>query len=251
MFGSWWWKKEKGESTPKTVEKKPETKNNLKQSVQNYAPTNKSVPQARILLVGAIGAGKSSFFNSINSVFRGNITAQARAGMNSSCHRVNIEDIESILKGHIKDQYIVRTVYLTSISNPQNTCSMNTCRSDPGNGLQNVLNAMGLLKKFCLLMTTYSIQHKCDSETFLLMFLEVPLLVLLTQVDKACPHVEKDLKNVYRSCYIRDLIFNVSDRLGIPVSQVLPVKNYSHEIELNDNCDILLLTAMKQMLNFK
>lgn len=31
---------------------------------------------------------------------------------------------------------------------------------------------------------------------------------------------------------------------------VLPVKNYSHETELNDNCDILLLSAMKQMLNF-
>ncbi|XP_048851309.1 interferon-induced protein 44-like [Brienomyrus brachyistius] len=79
---------------------------------------------------------------------------------------------------------------------------------------------------------------------------KVPLVVLLTKVDKACPHVEKDLKNVYRSYYIRDLIKKASGCLGIAELNVLPVQNYSHEIELNDACDILLLTAMKQMLNF-
>nr|XP_023649521.1 interferon-induced protein 44-like [Paramormyrops kingsleyae] len=286
MFGSWWWKKEKGESTPKTVEKKPElldkpwrsviwdtgTKNNLKQSVQNYAPTNKSVPQARILLVGAIGAGKSSFFNSINSVFRGNITAQARAGMNAVSQTtkyrtyqvqagrdgpplafllcdtmgveqiehggVNIEDIESILKGHIKDQYIF---------NPRSPGKSADSQLPLADRIHCMVIVMDTNKLKIVPEATWhklrNIQHKADSY-------EVPLLVLLTQVDKACPHVEKDLKNVYRSCYIREQIFNVSDRLGIPVSQVLPVKNYSHEIELNDNCDILLLTAMKQMLNF-
>ncbi|XP_048851308.1 interferon-induced protein 44-like [Brienomyrus brachyistius] len=88
-----------------------------------------------------------------------------------------------------------------------------------------------------------NIQRKVDSY-------EVPLLVLLTQVDKACPHVEKDLTKVYRSCYIKELIYKVGDRLGIPVSQVLPVKNYSHEIALDTCCDVLLLTAMQQMLNF-
>ncbi len=40
----------------------------------------------------------------------------------------------------------------------------------------------------------------------------------------------------------------VSSRLGVPVSCVLPVKNYSQELELN--CDVLLLTALQQMLNF-
>ncbi|XP_072562766.1 interferon-induced protein 44-like [Paramormyrops kingsleyae] len=79
---------------------------------------------------------------------------------------------------------------------------------------------------------------------------DVPLMVLLTHVDEACPHVEKDLKNVYRSCYIKSLIERTSRCLGIPMLHVLPVKNYSSEIELNDTCDILLLSAMKQMLNF-
>lgn len=38
--------------------------------------------------------------------------------------------------------------------------------------------------------------------------------------------------------------------MGVPVSCVLPVKNYSQELELELNCDVLLLTALQQMLNF-
>uniref|UniRef100_A0A3B3Q9K4 Uncharacterized protein n=1 Tax=Paramormyrops kingsleyae TaxID=1676925 RepID=A0A3B3Q9K4_9TELE len=227
----------------------------LMQSLKEYKPPVDSVPQARILLIGLVGAGKSSFFNSINSIFRGNITSQAEAGdMGTSltlkvictsgplsfllCDTMGLEatddggvkteDIVSILKGYVPDKYQVRTV-----SN-QVILSMSDI---------NAMNAMHLM--------AYSIQHfvlNVASEFFLLMFVEVPLMVLLTKVDKACPLVEKDLKNVYRSCYIKGLVMHQS--LGIPALYVLPVKNYSHEIELNDTCDILLLTAMQKMLNF-
>lgn len=44
-------------------------------AILNYKPDIKTVHQARVLLVGPIGAGKSSFFNSINSAFRGNMTS--------------------------------------------------------------------------------------------------------------------------------------------------------------------------------
>ena len=42
----------------------------------------------------------------------------------------------------------------------------------------------------------------------------------------------------------------VSQRLGVPLSCVVPVKNYSRELELEleQNCDILLLSAVNQML---
>ena len=42
----------------------------------------------------------------------------------------------------------------------------------------------------------------------------------------------------------------VSARLGVPMSCVVPVKNYSEELELDPNCDILLLSAVIQMLRF-
>ncbi len=42
----------------------------------------------------------------------------------------------------------------------------------------------------------------------------------------------------------------VNARIGVPLSCVVPVKNYSEELELDMNCDILLLTAVNQMLRF-
>lgn len=53
-------------------------------SIKNYVPVNSSVSQARVLLLGPVGAGKSSFFNSINSVFSGHVTSQAISGSSST-----------------------------------------------------------------------------------------------------------------------------------------------------------------------
>ncbi len=42
----------------------------------------------------------------------------------------------------------------------------------------------------------------------------------------------------------------LSESLGIPLSCVLPVKNYSEELDLDQDADILLFTAVEQMLNY-
>ncbi|MED6264710.1 hypothetical protein CHARACLAT_017550 [Characodon lateralis] len=72
----------------------------------------------------------------------------------------------------------------------------------------------------------------------------------MTKVDEACPLVTKDLKNVYRSVYIQKKARQLSESLGIPLSYVLPVKNYSEELELDLNTDILLFMVLEQMLNY-
>lgn len=72
----------------------------------------------------------------------------------------------------------------------------------------------------------------------------------MTKVDEACPLVSEDLQNVYMSHYIQRKIQELSASLGIPVSGILPVKNYSQELELNQNTDILILSALDQMLNY-
>ncbi len=52
----------------------------LLSTISGWKPSVSSVKQARILLVGPVGAGKSSFFNSINSVFKGYVSSQANTG---------------------------------------------------------------------------------------------------------------------------------------------------------------------------
>lgn len=62
--------------------------------------------------------------------------------------------------------------------------------------------------------------------------------------------MKEDVKNVYKSGYIKDVVQEVGSRLGVPLSCVVPVKNYSEELELDMNCDILLLSAVIQMFRF-
>lgn len=53
----------------------------LKKTLLDYKPmTETNVQAANILLIGQIGAGKTSFFNSINSIFREKIINRAVTG---------------------------------------------------------------------------------------------------------------------------------------------------------------------------
>ncbi|XP_048851274.1 interferon-induced protein 44-like isoform X3 [Brienomyrus brachyistius] len=258
------------------VEWEESTRNSLKTSVQNYTPIIKSVPRARILLVGDVGAGKSSFFNSISSVFCGSITSQANAGPNLTSQTlkfrtynvregkggrplsfllcdtmgleqtanggVNTDDIESILKGYIPDGY----QFDPKIPWNQNGDQAHT---PP---LKERIHCVVFVVDASTLPLKYSKDDR--PKKFIKIkeranLLEVPLMVLLTKVDRVCPHTGKDLKNVYWSNYLKEQIYKASDFLGIQVSSVFPVKNYCSETELDMRSDILLLAAMQKMLH--
>lgn len=50
--------------------------------------------------------------------------------------------------------------------------------------------------------------------------------------------------------YLGTQMQKASDLLGLPLSCVVPVRNYSEELDLDMHCDILLLSAVIQMLRF-
>ncbi|XP_050951348.1 interferon-induced protein 44-like isoform X1 [Labeo rohita] len=248
----------------------------LMDMIRKYKPIMTSVSQIRILMIGPVGAGKSSFFNSINSIFMGRITSKAMSGSagtslttqfrtypvkdgregkplpfvlcdtmgleEQSGAGLDIEDISSILQGHIPDRYKF---------NPTSTFQPNEQKASRPASLQEKIHCVVyVIDTTKISLMSDKLQEKLTTIRRKVNSLAIPQMVLMTKVDEACPEVEKDLQSLYVSSYIKSKVQEVSSRLGVPVSCVLPVKNYSQELELELNCDVLLLTALQQMLNF-
>ncbi|XP_029987173.1 interferon-induced protein 44-like [Sphaeramia orbicularis] len=252
----------------------PEQRVKLMDSIQSYQPMNSSVSQFRVLLIGPVGAGKSSFFNSFKSVFRGHVTSQAIAGSSTTslttqfraysvragrsgkplpillCDTMGLEenkgagldidDISSILKGHLPDCYQFNpSAPLQSESHGYRKCPE----------LKDQIHCVVYVTDTCKISILSSkVEEKLDAIRRKVNLMGIPQLVLLTKVDEACPLVKEDVTNIYKSGYIREMVRDISDRLGVPMSCVIPVKNYSEELELDTSCDILLLSAVIQML---
>ncbi|XP_056894673.1 interferon-induced protein 44-like [Takifugu flavidus] len=78
--------------------------------------------------------------------------------------------------------------------------------------------------------------------------LKIPQLVLMTKVDRADPSVIKNIRKVDQSEIIREKKKQLAALLDVPISCIFPVKNYvPDDLELNDNCDVLLLMAVNEM----
>lgn len=71
----------------------PRQKMSLMKSVSSYKPRCEGVTQARVLLLGPAGSGKSSFISSVQSVFSGRVTNRAMVGSSdtSFTKKVHVE----------------------------------------------------------------------------------------------------------------------------------------------------------------
>ncbi|XP_026861271.2 interferon-induced protein 44-like [Electrophorus electricus] len=269
----------------KSVEKKPwrnilwtaERRAELMESVKTYKPLISTVKQLRILMIGPVGAGKSSFFNSINSIFCGHVTSKAMSGsLDSSITKqyrtytiragnegvalpfilcdtmgleeaseagLSIDDISSAINGHIPDRYKF---------NPAAPYEAEDEVKPPRSlTLQDKVHCVVYVLDTCkVTLMPSKVEEKLTAIRKRANLLGIPQIVLLTKVDEACPLVEEDLQNIYLSSYIKTKVREASARVGVSMSSVIPVKNYSHELELELECDILLLTAIQQMLRF-
>ncbi|XP_042371084.1 interferon-induced protein 44-like [Plectropomus leopardus] len=251
-----------------------EKKTEMMDIIKFYCPIISSVSQVRVLLIGPVGAGKSSFFNSINSVFRGHVSNQAIAGSSTTslttqfrtysvkagrggkplpiilCDTMGLEentgagldmdDIVSILKGHLPNTYQF---------NPSAPLHPEASSYQKSPGLKDKIHCVAYVIDACKVsIMPAKLEQKLENIRRKVNLMGIPQLVLMTKVDEACPFVSQDIRNIYKSGYIEELMQEVSARLGVPMSCVVPVKNYSKEFDLDLHCDILLLTAIIQIL---
>ncbi|XP_046567339.1 interferon-induced protein 44-like [Haliotis rubra] len=247
----------------------------LKSEIETYSPIDGvKVGRVNILLVGAVGAGKSSYFNTMNSIFRGHVTSQACSGsaehslttnyrkykVRSSetgkplkfrlCDTRGLEeeqgldatDMVAILDGHLPDKYMF---------NPAVSISLDTPGYNTAPVTQDKIHCVAFVMDGCsvdvfsdkILQNMKAVQQKANQRG-------IPQVAILTKVDKACPHVEEDPGTLFYSSAVSELVEQVSQLIGLPRAHVLPVKNYEKEMELVDNVDVPALISLRQMLRF-
>ncbi|XP_058263274.1 interferon-induced protein 44-like [Hemibagrus wyckioides] len=252
-----------------------DSKSELENSLRNFTLSNPNIGHLRILLHGPVGAGKSTFINSIYSVFQHRISNKVKAapststsctktykgyeincspsgtlpitivdfmGLEETAQNVHPDDLKNALLGHLPDGYKF---------NPAKPLSSNDPRyiKNPSEGEKTHCLVCVVSANTISLMTNAAI----DKMKMLLeeaSELGIPGAVIMTMSDLTCPAVKRDVKYIYTSNRIKTKMEECSNRLQIPMTCIFPVKNYHEEIETNDDTDILLLLALKQIAHF-
>ncbi|XP_016360332.1 interferon-induced protein 44-like [Sinocyclocheilus anshuiensis] len=247
----------------------------LKKKLENFFPSHPDVKDIKILVAGEIAAGKSSFINSINSAFQGRISSRAlvnsAAGNSHSFTQklkgftirsgkktlpfvfkdimglesetlagAQIEDIINAVFGHVKESYkFNKEKVLTNEDQHYN--------SDP-----NLSD-----RSFCLVYDiAANIVHYIDDQLIdklkdirqKISDMGITQVVVMTKVDEACPLVKKDLRKMYTSKKIKEKMELCSAIIGVPLTNIFPVKNYHDEIDTDDDIDVLILKALEQIV---
>ncbi|TRY64408.1 hypothetical protein DNTS_017101 [Danionella cerebrum] len=248
---------------------------NLKSKLENFTPSRPEVKQIQVLIAGQIGAGKSSFINTICSTFCGRIVSRAQVNSADVGHSftqnlkgftirsqkkelpivlkdimglepealagAQPDDIISTLYGHVKDGYEFDPKHALSSENQHYT--KDPSLSDQCFCLVYIIDANTLeFVNDKVLEKMNDIRNKIRSKG-------IPQVIVMTKVDEVCPLVNKDLNFVYRSKKIKEKMELCSAKMGLPLMNIFPVKNYHIEVETNDVVDYLQLMALQQILN--
>lgn len=264
------------ESQWRDVEWTEEQKTTLMKTVSSYKPSSKEVTKARVLLLGPVGSGKSSFISSVQSVFDGRVTNRAMVGSSSTsftkklqsfnirgqkgedpnrlvlCDVMGLGDGEmtgltlhdtlSIIKGHVPEGHKfspdqpVRSETVGYVKRPG--------LNEKIHCVAFVVNASKIMSYPKGLSTTFQQFREHISD------LGVHQVALLTHIDQICPDTAKDVTQVYKSCLIQNMMAKAGALLGMSTSYIVPVKNYSSELDLDMSTDILLLGAVDHILQY-
>ncbi|XP_074471662.1 interferon-induced protein 44-like [Sebastes fasciatus] len=253
-----------------------EDQSSVLQYVKDYKPQTEG-QQLRILLYGPVGAGKSSFINSVESILRGRMYAQALVDNTSAgCFTkkyttfkipkgnpktfypfvfndimglhptkgVLVNDVKLAMMGHVKDGYKFDPESMLTDLRPNAFYNEHPTDNDKVHVLVCVVpaNTVSQVRD----ETVRKIREIRMEATKL----DIPQVAILTMIDQACPEIKDDLKKVYKLKYLKEKMEEFSVDVGIPMNCIFPVKNYHEEIDLNSDVDSLILSSLKSIINF-
>ncbi|XP_033999270.1 interferon-induced protein 44-like isoform X4 [Trematomus bernacchii] len=241
--------------------------------VDKYKPYKANV-ELRCMLYGPVGAGKSSFINSVDSALRGKIAGRAategiggksittrykaykiqkggpgthypfvfndimgleKDAGNGAC----VEDIKLAMKGHMKDGYTF---------NPSSPLSENDQYYNRNPSLNDRVHVLVCIIPGSMSGMQDDSVRKLREVRLAAREMGIPEIAILTKIDDTCPEVRENIRNVYKSKYLKKKIEEVSGVLGFPPSCIFPVKNYQTTLETSDDTDTLILSALRRMI---
>ncbi|KAF3700285.1 Interferon-induced protein 44-like [Channa argus] len=163
----------------------------------------------------------------------------------NTCDGVHKKDIILALMGHMKEGYEF-TPGKRLMENDRNYYSCPT-PDDKVHVLVSVVPA-GLVS-----ILSDDIFKKMRDVRIAASEIGIPQIALLTKVDEACPKVRKDIKNTYKSKYLKEkslflkvLIFH--KLLGIPLNCIFLVENYDSTFQINNDKNAQILCALRKMI---
>ncbi|KAM4628896.1 interferon-induced protein 44 isoform 2-T2 [Polymixia lowei] len=251
-----------------------EHRKTLMEKITSYKPSCQEVPQARVLLLGPVGSGKSSFISSVQSVFDGRVINRAMVGSSSTGFTkksfpirgqkgeepsalvlcdvmglgegqttgLTLHDTLAVVKGHAPEGHKF---------SPEQPVRSETAGYMKKPSLRDKMHCVVFVVDASKL-TSY---HKGLGITFQqlrehISDLGVHQVALLTHVDQVCQETARDVTQVYKSSAIQKLITEAAALLGMSPSYIVPVRNYSCELALEEGTDVLLLSAVDHILQY-
>ncbi|XP_036945006.1 interferon-induced protein 44-like isoform X2 [Acanthopagrus latus] len=244
--------------------------------IKRYKPKNNEASRLRILLHGPIGAGKSSFINSVKSVLQGSISIQAPTDATSgtsfttkyntykisnspdafysfvfndimgleqnASNGVHVEDIKLALRGHVRDGYKFNPGHHMMEDNPF---------YNPSPTLDDRVHVLvSVIPADSVSLLSDEVWKKMREVRLAASDMGIPQVAILTKVDEACAKVKNNSNNVYKSKYLKKQVDLLGQSLGHQENCIFLVKNYVSEINTQDGTDALILCALRQMITY-
>ncbi|KAK2817759.1 hypothetical protein Q7C36_021692 [Tachysurus vachellii] len=240
-------------------------KDKIEHKLRTFRLKGTSARFVRILVVGEVGAGKSSFINSVSNVFQGRITSEAlvdstggtRFTTKYKTHYIEAEDGSSLpfvfndimgledRESGAKADDIIRAIngLLQEGHNLDTPVTDFNCRSNPSVEDQTTC-LVNIIAADKISMMKEGVIDKLKKIRQVATERNMPQVIIMTRPDVACPLVQQDLRKIYTSKKIKEKMKVCSNKVGIPMNHIFPVKNYHEEIDTDDDMDLLILKAL-------